>query len=98
MSAPVVMNLAVWFGNLERDLDALLSDMFQLCAAADSNRYAETAVNKAGIIGVVIPDPTSLGDTAPQRSARNAFIAAMSKFSEFLDRLIASQRVAATGI
>ena len=73
-----------WFHN---ELDALLSDMFQLCSASEEERYSPDKVYQPGIVGVIIPNAAAFGETAPQRAARNAFTGAMSKFSGFMDRL-----------
>ncbi len=98
-SANISMDLTGWFGDFQRELDALLTDMFQLRAAAQEQRYSGGIVHQAvGLMGIMIPNAETLGETAPQRAARNAFIGAMSKFSTFLDRLIASRRLAKDAI
>lgn len=98
MNANVTIDIGLWLAEFQRDTDALLSDMFQLCSAAQERRYSGDTVHSAGIVGVIIPGAEALGETAPQRAARNAFTQAMSKFSGFLDRLIATQRIAKDGI
>jgi hypothetical protein len=98
MNGRVSCDLTGWFGAFQRDVDALLGDMFQLCSAADEKRYSDNTVHKSGVMSVMIPNAKAIGETAPQRAARNGFIAAMSKFSSFLDRLIASQRMHNNGI
>src|SRR5580704_2968881 len=94
----VSIDLAGWFGDFQRELDGLLSDMIQLCKAAEENRYSRTGMNQSGGVWAMVQNPEALGETAPQRAARNAVIGTMSKVSTFLDRLIASQRIAKEGI
>lgn len=94
----VDVDMTGWFVQFQSELDALLSDMFQIRSATEQKRYTGSQVNQAGIVGVVIPNAEALGETAPRRAAQNAFIGAMSKFSGFLDRLIASRRIATDGI
>jgi hypothetical protein len=94
----LTMDLNNWVGAFHRELDALLSDMIQLCSAAEQNRYTDTVMNQRGGIHMMIQNADVLGENAPQRAARNAFMGAMSKFSGFLDRLIASRNVARDGM
>jgi hypothetical protein len=89
----LTLNLNGWVGAFHQELDALLSDMMQLCEAARQNRYGATAADDGAGIHMRIQNAEALGAGAPQRAARNAFIGAMSKFSGFLDRLIASGNV-----
>jgi hypothetical protein len=94
MNPTVSVDLAGWVGDFQRDLDGLLSDMIQLCRAAEESRYSDTGMNQSGGVWVTIQNAEALGEIAPQRAARYAVIGTMSKFSAFLDRLIASQRIA----
>jgi hypothetical protein len=93
MNPTVTVDLAGWVGEFQRELDGLLSDMIQLCKAAEENRYSGTGMNQTGGVWMTIQNAEALGETAPQRAARYAVIGTMSKFSAFLDRLIASQRI-----
>ena len=83
----VNMDVTGWFGDFQREVDALLSDMFQLSSAAEDKRYSSDTVNNTGLMGIIIANAEAFGETAPQRAARNAFIGAMSKFSALIDSL-----------
>lgn len=98
MNARLTVDLNSWVGEFQRELDALLSDMLQLCSAAEQNRYSDTVMNQRSGIQMMIQNAETLGDNAPQRAARGAFIGTMSKFSGFLDRLIASRMIAVDGM
>jgi hypothetical protein len=102
MTPPAPLRLTVdlnsWVGVFQRELDALLSDMIQLCSAAEQNRYTDTVMNQRGGVQMMIQNAEALGENAPQRAARNAFMGAMSKFGGFLDRLIASRNIARDGM
>lgn len=93
VNATVSLDINNVLAVFERELDTILSDMFQLVAAAARNQYADTSVNTVGIMSMQIPSVDTFGESAPQRAARNAFISAMSKFSGFMDRLIALGRI-----
>jgi len=92
------MDLNGWVGAFHVELDGLLSDMIQLCKAAAENRYTDTVMNQRGGVQMMFQNAEALGENAPQRAARNAFVGAMSKFSGFLDRLIASRKIARDGM
>jgi hypothetical protein len=94
----LTMDLNGWVGAFHLELEGLLSDMIQLCRAAEQNRYTNTVMNQRGGVQMMIPNAQALGENAPQRAARNAFLGAMSKFNGFLDRLIASRNIARDGI
>jgi hypothetical protein len=98
MSPTVTVDLAGWVGEFQRELDGLLSDMIQLCKAAEENRYSDTGMRQSSGVWMTIENAEALGETAPQRAARYSVIGTMSKFSAFLDRLIASQRIAKESI
>ncbi len=92
------MDLNGWVGAFHVELDSLLSDMIQLCRAAEQNRYTDTVMIQRGGVQMMIQNAEALGENAPQRAARSAFVGAMNKFSGFLDRLIASRNVARDGM
>jgi hypothetical protein len=97
MDERVSLDLTGWYGVFQRELDALLSDMAQLYSAAEEKRYSDCTV-KSGSMVFTIPNAEALGESAPERASRQAFLGAMSKFSGFLDRLIATRRVATNGV
>jgi hypothetical protein len=98
MRPNISVDLTAWLSHFQRELDALLADMFQLCSA-EQRQYSDLRrENVSGVLGVTFTNAAAFGETVPQRAARNTFIAAMSKFSGFLDRLIATRRIAKDGI
>ncbi len=94
----LTMDLNGWVSAFHVELDGLLSDMFQLCSAAEQNRYTDTVLNQREGVQMMIQNAETHGANAPQRAARNAFVAAMSKLSAFLDRLIATRNIARDGM
>src|SRR5258708_17955259 len=98
LAANISVDLTGWFSNFQQETDAVLSDMLQLCNASEEKRYSNTGSNRMGVLNVVIQNADVLGESAPQRAARNSFVSTMCRFSGFLDRLIASQRLVKNGI
>jgi hypothetical protein len=98
LAADIRVDLTGWFNNFQYETDAALGDMLQLCTASQEKRYSNTGLNHVGVFSVVIQNADVLGESAPQRAARNSFVSAMCRFSGFLDRLIASQRLVKNGV
>jgi hypothetical protein len=90
------VNLTGWLEELQRDLDAALADMMQVCRASDQKTYKPS--QRIGMMDVVMTSPDGYGGTAPERAARACFLTGIGKFVSFLDKLIASQRMKRDGI
>jgi hypothetical protein len=96
----VTADLTGWLGQFQRDCDAAIADLMQVCAAAaDADRYRQATENvRFGIGRIILEHPEQLGEIAPERAARSCFLNVIGKYVTFLDRLIASQRVAQKGM
>src|SRR4051812_35593736 len=81
---------------LQRELDAALADMMQVCNAASDGTYK--TVHPVGIMEVGVTLTEVQKGEAKQRACRTCFLTCVGKFISFLDRLIASQRVTREGI
>ena len=99
MPATVTLDVVGWLGELQTDLDAALADLLQICRASGTKTYAETvSEHQVGIATVILENADGLGETAPERAARNCFLNAIGKFISFLDKLIANQRMVTDGV
>ena len=99
MSADVTVDLTAWIGQTQIELDACLADLAQVCSAAEKQSYADNlASHRFGITRLVLEHAHSLGANASERAERTCFLTAIGKFISFLDKLIASQRIAKQGI
>jgi hypothetical protein len=87
-----------WLGEFQREADAALADLMQICQAAQQNAYASEEAHKMGIVTVVLPNMDTAEATAPSRAARTCFLTSIGKFVSFLDRLIASQHLMKEGV
>jgi hypothetical protein len=94
----VTIDLMGWLGDLQRDLDALLRDLMEVCRAADDEKYSEESSYRFGAAEIVLPGAPNSGQHAAERAARSCFLGAIGKFISFLDKLIASRRVTQNGM
>lgn len=97
--ADYTIDLTGWLGDVQRDLDACLADLAQVCSAAEQRTYADNlAAHRFGVSRLVLNHAPQLAENASERAARTCFIQAIGKFIGFLDKLIASRRAIETGI
>jgi hypothetical protein len=95
----VKMDLTGWLGDLQRELDALIADLVQVCTAVQQRAYASNLADfQYGVARIMLEVSDGLRDAAPERAARGCFLNGIGKFISFLDKLIATQRVAKQGI
>jgi hypothetical protein len=96
----VTADLTVYLARFQRECDAALADLVQVCsAAAQAELYRRQTDNfRFGIARIILEHPEPLSEVAPQRAARSCFLGAIGKFVTLLDRLIASRSLAEKGM
>ncbi len=97
--ADYTIDLTGWLGDVQRNLDACLADLAQVCNAAERQTYAENlAAQRFGVSRLVLNHAPQLAENASERAARTCFLQAIGQFIGFLDKLIASRRAVDAGI
>lgn len=91
----VTADLTGWLGQFQRDCDAAIADLTQVCSAAGQNTtYQQQIENyRFGVARIILEKPEELSAVAPERAARTCFLNVIGKYIGFLDKLIASQRL-----
>jgi hypothetical protein len=95
----MTMDLTGWLSEMQMEMDGYLANLAQVCVAAETKSYADNlAAMQFGITRLILEHAKELGEKAPELEARSCFLNAIGKFISFLDKLIASQRLAKEGI
>src|SRR5581483_273768 len=94
-NSSVTADLTGWLGQFQRDCDAAIADLTQVCtAAAQALMYQQQIENyRFGVARIMLEQPEELSAVAPERAARTCFLNVVGKYIAFLDKLIASQRL-----
>lgn len=91
----VTVNLSGWLGQFQRDCDAAIADLTQVCTAAAEpatyQRHIESY--RFGVASISFANLEHVTAVAPERAARTCFLNVIGKYVGFLDRLLASQRL-----
>jgi hypothetical protein len=91
----VSADLTGWLGQFQRDCDAAIADLTQVCSSATQNTtYQQQIENyRFGVARIILEKPEELSAVAPERAARTCFLNVIGKYIGFLDKLIAVQRL-----
>jgi len=91
----VTADLTNWLGQFQRDCDAAIADLTQVCSAAAQTATYQQQIEsyRFGIAHIVLPETDKLSEVAPERASRSCFLNVIGKYVGFLDKLIASQRL-----
>src|SRR5688572_13455582 len=87
----ISVDLTPWLNQLYGQLDAILADLAHSVGAINEGSYTSRASGQQfGLVTVEFRNNEGLAASALKQATERAFLAAVSHFISFLDRLIAS--------